>query len=166
MFFYASATTENLVVRKMEILDNVIPSSNGVMAEVLYYLNTYFENNDYLNKSTRMLSKISNQMASQTAFYSQWCLLSGLRSYGTNEVAIVGENAKIKNLELQKSFLPQCIFMGETDEENLPLLEGKISVNKTLIYVCTNKTCKLPVQEVSIALQQLNSQVNGNNLAH
>jgi uncharacterized protein YyaL (SSP411 family) len=31
-------------------------------------------------------------------------------------------------------------------------------VNKTLIYVCTNKTCKLPVEEVGIALRQLSKQ--------
>ena len=52
MFYYTSVNSENLVVRKMEVADNVIPSSNAVMAEVLYDLSIYFENNDYLEKSS------------------------------------------------------------------------------------------------------------------
>jgi uncharacterized protein YyaL (SSP411 family) len=47
--------------------------------------------------------------------------------------------------------------MGGTDE-NLPLLENKLPADKTLIYVCTNKVCKLPVEETGRALQQINKQ--------
>jgi uncharacterized protein YyaL (SSP411 family) len=154
-FFYTSHDSQNIVVRKFDITDNVIPSSNAVMAEVLYCLNTYFENEDYLNKSSTMLSRISGQINSGTAFYTQWCFVAGMFSHGTYEVAVMGKDAIKKNLELQRGYLPECIFMGATEEENLPLLENKMPVNKTLIYVCTNKTCKLPVEEVGTALRQL-----------
>jgi uncharacterized protein YyaL (SSP411 family) len=157
-FFYTSHGSQNVVVRKFEIADNVIPSSNAIMAEVLYCLNTYFENEDYLNKSSAMLSRISGQINSGTAFYTQWCFVAGMFSHGTYEVAIMGKDAVKKNLDLQKAYLPEGIFMGATEEENLPLLENKMSVNKTLIYVCTNKTCKLPVEEVNTALIQLSKQ--------
>jgi uncharacterized protein YyaL (SSP411 family) len=76
-------------------------------------------------------------------------------SYGTNEVAIMGSNASVRNAELQKNYLPNCIFLGERDNENLPLLKDKLSVNKTLIYVCTNKTCKSPVEDTQQAVQLL-----------
>jgi uncharacterized protein YyaL (SSP411 family) len=79
-------------------------------------------------------------------------------SHGTYEVAIMGKDAVKKNLDLQKTHLPEGIFMGATEEENLPLLKDKMPVNKTLIYVCTNKTCKLPVEEVNTALIQLSKQ--------
>jgi uncharacterized protein YyaL (SSP411 family) len=156
MFYYTSSKSEQLVVRKIEISDNAIPSSNATMAEVLYNLSIYFENDDYLNKCSQMLSSISSQMNSQTAYYGQWCYLAGMFSYGTYEVAIMGKDALKKNLDMQKKYLPACLFMGETDEENLPLLESKLAPGKTLIYVCINKTCKLPVEEVTQALQQLN----------
>lgn len=167
LFFYTSALSKNLVVRKMEVADNVIPSSNAVMAEVLYNLSIYFENNDYLKKSSGMLAKLAGQMNSATVYYTQWCFLAGIFSYGTYEVAIMGKDALKINLELQKNYLPECLFMGAPDEENLPLLEGKMPTDKTLIYVCTNKTCKLPVEEVSRALQQINKKqqpVDGGNL--
>ena len=96
-------------------------------------------------------------MISGTVYFSQWCYLAGKFSHGTYEVAIMGKDANKKNLELQKNFLPACLFMGGTDE-NLPLLENKLTVDKTLIYVCTNKVCKLPVEETGKALLQINKQ--------
>jgi uncharacterized protein YyaL (SSP411 family) len=73
-------------------------------------------------------------------------------------VAIMGKDAQQKNIEIQQNYLPECIFMGSTNKEDLPLLENKLSENNTFIYVCTNKTCKLPVEEVSRALQQINKR--------
>ena len=67
----------------------------------------------------------------------------------------MGKDAIAKSKELQKKYLPDCIIMGETDKENLPLLENKLTENKTLIYVCTNKVCKKPVEDVAEALSQV-----------
>ena len=156
MFFYTANQSETSVIRKIEITDNSIPSSNASMAEVLYFLSVYFDNEDYLAKSTLMISKVYDQLRKEgTNFYASWCLLAGLFSYGTNEVAIVGKDALIKNLDLQKNYLPLSVFLGSTKDENLALLKGKMSDTRTLIYVCTNKTCKRPVEEVQNALNQL-----------
>ena len=45
--------------------------------------------------------------------------------------------------------------MGETDKEDLPLLENKLPENRTLIYVCTNRVCKKTVENVAEALTQI-----------
>lgn len=156
MFYYTSRNSQNLVVRKMEISDNAIPSSNAVMAQVLYDLSIYFENKNYLSISSRMLNKVTGQMNSATVYYTQWCYLAGMFSHETYEVAIMGKDALKKNLEMQKNYLPACIFMGGINEENLPLLENKMPGDKTLIYVCINRTCRLPVEETNQALQQIN----------
>jgi len=70
-------------------------------------------------------------------------------------VAIMGKDAHKKNRELQKHYLPSSLLMGETDEENLPLLVEKLPESKTMIYVCANKVCRLPVEEVDRALKQI-----------
>jgi uncharacterized protein YyaL (SSP411 family) len=156
MFFYTAANSSNLVVRKMEITDNVIPSSNATMAELLHKLGTYLQNEDYLNKSTQMWYKIAGKIYPLTSYYTQWCYLYGLLSYGTSEVAIMGKDAITKNTELQKSYLPDCLFMGGA-EENLPLLENKLPDNQTLIYVCSNRVCKLPVENTTDARPQISA---------
>jgi len=152
--FYYTADSVGLPVRKMDIADNVTPSSNAIMAEVLYNLGVYFEKDDYIKKSVSMVLIVKEKMSQTTSYYSQWCYMAGILSHGTNEVAIMGKEAVKKNMEMQKKYLPKCIFMGGTDED-LPLLENKLSENHTLIYVCTNKTCKLPVENVNKALLQI-----------
>ena len=156
MFFYTATNAANLVVRKIDIQDHVIPSSNAVMAGVLYSLATFLSDSNYLNKSTRMLTVAAGKMNEQPAWYAQWCSLSGLMTYGTYEVAVMGSEAQTRNRELQKKYLPDCLFMGSTNEENLPLLQDKLQANKTMIYVCTNATCKLPVESVAKAWSQIN----------
>ncbi len=155
MFYYTASDSSNLVVRKMEIQDNAIPSSNAIMAGVLYELGIYFGEKDYSDKSSRMFSVVAEKMNDQSPYYAQWCWLAGLFSHGSYEVVIMGKDAHKKNKDLQKNYLPTCLYMGETDEENLPLLEDKLPDDKTLIYVCTNKICKLPVEEVDRALIQI-----------
>ena len=93
------------------------------------------------------------------AYYAHWCSIAGLFSYGTYEIAVMGEEANKKNQELQRNYLPTCFFMGGSDEENLPLLKDKLQDDKTLIYVCTNKTCKKPAEATAEALRQIRSAV-------
>jgi len=46
--------------------------------------------------------------------------------------------------------------MGSESVSQLPLLKDRNpKENETLIYVCYNKTCKLPVKTVAEALDQL-----------
>jgi len=68
----------------------------------------------------------------------------------------MGEQAREKNLAMQKEYLPTSLFMGG-NAENIPLLEYKLVPSVTRIYVCRNRVCNLPVDEVIEALGQINS---------
>ena len=153
LFFFTASSSNDLVVRKIELTDHVIPSSNSVMAEVLFNLYVYFEQNGYFEKASAMVSKVHGKAKRESPFYAHWYYVSGMLANGINEVAIMGKEAIKKNLELQKNYLPGSINMGSVSEENLPLLENKMPADKTLIYVCTNRTCKLPVEDVEKALK-------------
>ena len=155
LFYYTAANESKLVVRKMEIDDEAIPSSNSIMAGVLYSLGVIYDNSSYSDISKRMLTSVAAKVNLFPVYHAQWCSLAGLFSQGTYEVVVMGKDAIAKNKELQKKYLPDCVIMGETDKENLPLLENKLPENKTLIYVCTNKVCKKPVEDVAEALSQV-----------
>jgi hypothetical protein len=152
LFYFTSDKANKLFVRKIELSDHAIPSSNAVMAEVLFNLYVYFEQNDYLEKVRKMVSKIPVKSKRESPYFAHWYYVFGLLSNGVNEVAIMGKEAIKKNIELLRNFLPGCISMGSASYENLPLLENKMPEDKTLIYVCTDRTCKLPVQDVEKAL--------------
>jgi uncharacterized protein len=155
LFYYSSVNSTQLVLNKMEVRDNNLPSSNAIMATVLYELGVFFSEEHYSAKSSRMLSVVSQKMYEAPVYYTQWCWLSGLIAHGINEVVIMGEDAERKNIELQKKYLPTCFILGGTDKEDLPLLEGRLQDGKTMIYVCSDRICKLPVDEVDKALRQI-----------
>ncbi|MEO8405370.1 MAG: thioredoxin domain-containing protein [Chitinophagaceae bacterium] len=156
MFYYTGLHSDSNLIRKIEIADNAIPASNSVIAESLYGLGIYFADTSYTDKASQMLSRLTKQLATgEINYYTSWCMLAGLFSYGTNEVAIVGQQALTKNLALQKEYLPASLFMGSPGVEDIPFLEGKRKDGHTLIYVCTNGACKKPEEDVYSALKQL-----------
>ena len=154
MFYYTSDQAESLIARKMEISDNVIPASNSVMAHVLYKLGVFYYHKPYLKMARTMLKQVQPDMEEGGPYYANWGRLLGLMAYDPFEVAIMGEQSLAKNLSLQKEYLPTSLFMGG-QTENLPLLQQKLVDGQTRIYVCKNRVCKLPVQRVQKALDQL-----------
>ncbi|OFY49634.1 MAG: hypothetical protein A2W85_07145 [Bacteroidetes bacterium GWF2_41_31] len=156
MFYYTSDKSEALIARKYELADNVIPSSNSVMANVLFKLGHDYDNQNYRHISALMLGQVIDEIKSSGPWYANWAFLMGLQSFGPFEVAIMGEDAVAKSHEMQLNYLPTCLFMGG-DNDNLPLLSEKLVLDKTMIYVCRNYTCKLPVEKTSAALKQINT---------
>lgn len=155
MYFYTSDEDEKLIARKMELSDNVIPASNSAMAEALYLLGQFFYIEEDLKRAIQMVANMEKDFVAQPYFYSNWGRLYGLMGQRHFEVAIVGDDANNKKMNLAQSFIPNKILLGGKDEGTLELLEGKHADGQTLIYVCENKSCLLPVEEVEKAKEQM-----------
>ena len=61
-----------------------------------------------------------------------------------------------KLFELNKTYIPNKLIAGSTDENNLPLLENRYVSRETFIYVCVKKACRLPVKTTEEALGFIN----------
>jgi uncharacterized protein YyaL (SSP411 family) len=93
---------------------------------------------------------------SEPGFMSHWAIAYLEIKKGLAEIVLTGENMETLRSDLQKNFLPFAILQGGDEQSELPLQKGKIAIGgKATIYVCYNKTCQLPVHEVSEALGQL-----------
>jgi hypothetical protein len=154
MFFYTDSDYSNLIARKTEITDNVIPSSNSEMAKNLFLLSLYFDDKVYEEKSLQLIKNVSQDLKNNLNYYSNWAQALILQAFPPIEIAIVGKEWKEKLKEFQKKFLPNVIYSGGDQEGHLSLLENKLVEGKTLIYVCKNKSCRLPVEDVEEALKQ------------
>ncbi len=157
MFYYTSDESSGLIARKYELSDNVIPASNSVMAHVLFQLSFLFDKPDWKEISDKMLAQVLTETSEYGAYYSNWAQLLGKQVYGHSEVVITGQNAMNKSLEIQKKYLPLTIFAGG-NEENLPVLKDRITTNKTLIYLCENNVCGMPMENVNEVSNRLNSK--------
>jgi len=155
MFFYTSDVDPNLIARKMELSDNVIPSSNSQMAKNLFVLGKYFYNDTYINTSEKMLSNVSNNVMVGHTFYANWAILMDWFANEPYDVAIVGENYLEKRKEFDKQYLPNVFLSGTKKESNLAPLKNKYVNGQTTIYVCKKRVCQFPQTEVNKALEQI-----------
>ncbi|WP_445738104.1 thioredoxin domain-containing protein [Mariniflexile sp.] len=155
MFFYTSNLDESLVSRPIEYRDNVIPASNSIMAKNLFKLSHYFDNEQYATTAITVLNNVKPEIQEYPSSYSNWLDLMMNYAFPFYEVAIVGDDAKEKLFELNKTYIPNKLIAGSTDENNLPLLENRYNPKETFIYVCVNKACKLPVTDVNKAIELL-----------
>tara|TARA_R110002050_G_scaffold149463_1_gene276073 strand:- start:119742 stop:121763 length:2022 start_codon:yes stop_codon:yes gene_type:complete len=153
MFFFTSDLDPALVARKMELTDNVIPSSNASMANALFLVGTVLDNADFLDKSENMLHTIQHQLSSYGSGYSHWGNLMLRHVYPMYEVAITGQNADEKRSELEQYYIPNKIVLGSTKPSNIPLLTGKYVSAETIYYVCVDKACQLPTSQLNEALK-------------
>jgi len=155
MFYYTSDIDQVLIARKMEIADNVIPSSNSEMAKNLFILGQYFYNDEYIQKAKKMLNNVKRNVLTGGVYYGNWDILMAWFVSEPYEVAIIGEDFEIKRKEFEQVYLPNVFLSGGKDEGALSLHKNTFIKGKTTIYVCRKKVCNIPVSDVEEALNQI-----------
>jgi len=153
-FYYTSDLDKQLVSRSTETSDNVIPSSNSMMAKNLFKLGYHFDQKKYLETSAAMLHNILPTIGESGApWYSNWLDLMLNYTLPYYEVAISGSKAKQKMKDINKKYLPNVVLAGSQKESNLPLLENRFMGDETYVYVCQNYVCQLPTTSVGKAVE-------------
>lgn len=155
MFYYTHTQHSNLIARKMEISDNVIPSSNSEMAKNLFYLGHYFSDEAQIKTAQQMLLNVQKDVQQNIYFYPNWGILEAGFVSGLYEVAIVGQGDQHKRKLIDEYYLPNVLLTGSNGKSSLELLENKLVQGQTTIYVCQDKVCKRPVTDVKDAVMQI-----------
>lgn len=152
--FYFSSSSE-LVVRTKETSDNVIPSSNAVMAENLIRLSNHLVKPELKTHAEAMVLACKSEIMSYPRSYSYW-LAVGLRLIRPGyEVVAIGPDAKHDIKELQQLYTVNCSWAA-AETSTLPLFVNRSSNGKTKYYLCRNNQCGIPLEsidEVQMKLQ-------------
>ena len=155
-FFYTANTAEELIARKSEIMDNVIPASTSVTIRQLYKLGLLFDKEDYTAIADQVFANVFPHIKSYGSAYSNWAIQLLEHHYGVNEIAITGEDAMEWRKELDsKTYIPNKITLGGA-KSNLPLLENRKDM-QSKAYLCRNKTCSLPQSSITQLIELLNN---------
>jgi uncharacterized protein len=157
LLFYTDKDAADLIARSSESSDNVIPSSNSQMALNLFYLGSLLNKPEYTSKAANMLKVVLGEFRHYGSGYSNWGCLALHFIWPFREVAIVGKNVDEKLLELHQHGFTNAILAVSPGESDLPLLANRFVPGETLLYVCENKACKLPVDTIDEALKLINN---------
>ncbi len=152
VLYYTAKNGEQLIARKTDVQDNVIPSSVGAMANNLIRLHQLLHLPEYDAIAQALISRMSQQAKEHPSYYAQWALLSYLQDK-RQELVIVGEQAPAYRKELQKQLRPGTVYGGSMNgESTLDVLKDRFKTGKTLIYQCKDRSCKLPVDRTELVL--------------
>jgi uncharacterized protein YyaL (SSP411 family) len=153
-FRFTSDKDDALISMHFETEDNVIPASNSVMAKNLYQLSIYFDNSYYEKVAKQMLTILLPNIDYPSA-YSNWLDLALSFSEQNKELAICGVNAKELSKIINKIYIPNVLLAGIDKPSNLPFLKDRFVANKTLFYVCQNRTCETPTNDLEKVVSDL-----------
>ena len=102
-----------------------------------------------------MLLNVHENAIEYGSGYSNWLQLMSYFVGDYYEVAISGKDALNKLKEINQHYIPNKLIAGSTIKSTIPLMEGRFSNDETLIYICVDGACQLPVSDTQNALNQL-----------
>ena len=147
MCYFTSNDTE-LVVRKMEIHDNVIPSSNSVMARNFFQLGTYFREERWTENARQMLANIYDGMETYGSGYSNWAHLLLEMNQGLTEVHIIELQSNEKITWPENSLI--------SHHKEIPMSASYA----TGIFVCAKGTCYPALTPLNAAKKLIEEDIN------
>ena len=142
LFNFNGKKNEKLIANKIEIFDNVIPSSNSIMFNNLLLLGKFYNDKLYQNIYNEMSFKLK-KFLNNYEFLSNWIFTNQINQIGINEIQINYESDNKGVLkEINSWYAPNKIISINT-EENL-------SSNKKLSFIiCRNYVCDKPISNIN-----------------
>ena len=157
MFFFTSDEDTDLVSRNIPYIDKVIPAANSMMAKNIFTLSHYYLDKAYTQTAATMLNNMQPEIDKSPTAFSNWLDLYMNYTNPYYEIVVVGTNAKKVLSELNTHYIPNKLIAASITESKQEIFEGRYLENETLIYVCVNNACKLPVRTVPEALALIKS---------
>jgi uncharacterized protein YyaL (SSP411 family) len=154
MYQYNIESSE-LIAKLIKTDDGVIPSPNSVMATNLNWMGHLFYDVGSMKKANNMMASMAPMVSTNPDNYAKWSSLILNTTYPYYEVAVVGENAAQLAFELNSEFSTNVLVVGTVKENEIALFKERFEAGNTLIYVCQDHACKLPVENTESALKQI-----------
>ncbi len=153
LFYFADKSSNTIVTNHFQNEDNVIASANSVMANNLHKLYLIMGKTEYAKITRRMLQSVIHQFTNYLMAFANWGTLMLKITKPYYEVVVSGDKSKEIINEMQTGFHPNVLWVFSNSEKNVPILKNRLISGKTLIYVCTDGICKLPVENPKHAIE-------------
>lgn len=142
-FFLYGRENEQLIIKPKESYDGAIPSGNSMMAYVLVQLYYLTDDPQYEALVERQLKFMSGEAERYPAGYAVF--MSALSDYQDAPEKIVVVLQDKKDVEGLVFKAPQSAIVTVLEE---PTAEYPLKNDKTTFYVCKNRSCLPPVNEL------------------
>jgi len=168
-FFSTADNAEQLLVRKKELYDGVVPSSNSMALGNLVILSLLTGDPHYEKTASELARAFSGAVSAAPSAYTGFLSSLDLLVNPSTLVAIAGSGPE-KTLppvirDLWGHYFPSVIIIWcrnddpalvRKREELMPFTRGLVAIGeKPAAYVCSGHRCLLPVTDTEKLLEQL-----------
>ncbi|MDR0228387.1 MAG: thioredoxin domain-containing protein [Flavobacteriaceae bacterium] len=154
-FYYSKNNTASIISRHIETEDNVIPSSNAIMALNLHHLGILYEHDFYTKLAEEMTATVCSQIDYASA-YSHWLIAHQIIEEPT-EISLVG-NITFEHISaIKQQYWNNTLIFPVIRKSNVPYLQKYTIEEQSLFYKCEGKSCyaPLPIDVVITQKQEL-----------
>jgi uncharacterized protein YyaL (SSP411 family) len=161
IFFFTHKDQQDVVIRKKEVYDGAVPSGNSIMAWNLLYLAVVYNHPNWMIKVEEMLKPFLKTITSYPTSFGLWAGVISRLTNGIDEIVLIGKDNHLLHKDLIHNFMPNKILQVSTHENgSFPLLKGKTSLDKPLIFLCKNYMCKSPVDNLNSLIHLIENNSN------
>jgi hypothetical protein len=154
LLYYSSDSTG--FARPRPSADEVMPSASAVMAQNLQRLSLLTPRLEYAAAARQMLDRLKPQILAQPPYHGCWLSAAARELLPAFEIIIVGPDHQKFTEEMRRPYLPQALILGSAQgDPQVPLYAGKYMPGKTLIYICRNRSCRMPLSSPAEALEEM-----------
>lgn len=170
-FYFTANDAEKLLFREKEVYDGAIPSGNSIAARNLVRLYHITFNEKWEHSFNQLFNAFGHDVSKHPSAYAQLLMAYDFALGPALEIVLSGKPAdqtiEEMKLTLNSFFLPNKVIVYRPENEESGLFEiapfvqnqGMIN-NKPTAYICENKHCQLPVNDVSLFEAQLTNIMN------
>jgi len=160
VYFKFSKDNAQLITSSMvQLLDNLLPSANSKMAEILFKLNHFFGIPEFKLRAEKMTSLIQPMSFEKPLKHANWLQSIYNFTLPFYEIAITGPLAIDKMNLLLPFYIPNSVISTSASKSDLYLLKDRHDPVETYYYVCENNFCKIPVQSIDELFSLLDAKV-------
>lgn len=155
LFYFTAIDEPELITRKIDVNDDVIPSANSIFGKCLLVHSYYFDTPEYINILDGMIERIQNKIQKFPSGYSNWMQVITQRNLGFYQIIVCGTESQSWVQKLHVMYIPNATITHIKVKSQIPLLADKKISEQTLIYICKDKVCQLPVGSIEEALKSV-----------
>jgi hypothetical protein len=159
-FYLTAKDAERLIIRSKPAYDGAVPSGNSVAAFALLRLGLMTMDDKLTDRAAELIESFSAQLTQSPLSLSAMFSAVDLRIGPAQEIIIAGDRdlpqTKAMLRLIHGTFLPNTVLLlhppgkeGKEIERVVPFLEGQLPVDgKVTAFVCENRVCRKPVNEI------------------
>ena len=167
-FYFTNEVSEDLITRQKEIYDGALPSGNSVAMLNLLRLFQITGDSKYEVKADEISRVFAESVKINPSAHSYLMIAVDFAVGPTFSVIISGDSGEMDTIKMLNSirneFLPNKTLLHRATEQDPPSIDKFARyaeffdkyLNKATAYVCFNKTCKPPTNEIEKMIEYMN----------